>query len=85
MWKRRPVVARARSAEFRTRFGDGVDGLLSSTHPSDLEEFAGTLRRVLSDDALAQRLGEAGYRRVRDHYLSVSALEHWASLVRLQA
>jgi trehalose synthase len=83
MWKRRPVVASAVGG-IQDQIRDGVDGLLVE-HPSDLGEFAACLRRVLCDDALAQRLGEAGYRRVRDHYLSVSALEHWARLVRLQA
>ncbi len=83
MWKRRPVVASAVGG-IQDQIRDGVDGVLVH-HPGDLGEFAGALRRVLSDDALAQRLGEAGYRRVRDHYLSVSALEHWARLVRLQA
>ncbi len=83
MWKRRPVVASAVGG-IQDQIRDGVDGLLVHK-PSDLGEFAGALRQVLNDDALAQRLGEAGYRRVRDHYLSVSALEHWAKLVRLQA
>jgi trehalose synthase len=81
MWKRRPVVASAVGG-IQDQIGDGVDGLLVHD-PSDLGEFAGVLRRVLTDVALAQRLGEAGYARVRDHYLSVSALEHWARLVRL--
>ncbi len=83
MWKRRPVVASAVGG-IQDQIGDGVDGLLVHD-PTDLGEFAGLLRRVLTDDALAQRLGETGYRRVRDHYLSVSSMEHWARLVRLQA
>jgi trehalose synthase len=82
MWKRRPVVASAVGG-IQDQIGDGVDGLLVHD-PADLGEFAGLLRRVLIDDALAERLGEAGYRRVRDHYLSVSSMEHWAGLVRLQ-
>jgi trehalose synthase len=83
MWKRRPVVASAVGG-IQDQIRDGVDGLLVH-HPSDLVEFARVLRRVLSDDLLAQRLGDTGYRRVCDHYLSISALEHWARLVRLQA
>jgi trehalose synthase len=82
MWKRRPVVASAVGG-IQDQIRDGVDGLLLRD-PTDLGEFAAALRRVLNDGALGQRLGDAGYRRVRDHYLSVSALEHWASLVRLQ-
>jgi trehalose synthase len=83
MWKRRPVVASAVGG-IQDQIRDGVDGILVHA-PSDLDEFARALRQVLSDDALAERLGEAGYRRVREHYVSVSALEHWAKLVRLQA
>jgi trehalose synthase len=83
MWKRRPVVASAVGG-IQDQIRDGVDGLLVH-NPSDLVEFAGALRRVLSEDVLAQQLGDAGYRRVCDHYLSMSALEHWARLVRLQA
>jgi trehalose synthase len=83
MWKRRPVVASAVGG-IQDQIRDGVDGLLVH-HPSDLREFAGALRQILSDDVLAQRLGDAAYQRVRDHYLSVSALEHWSRLVRLQA
>jgi trehalose synthase len=82
MWKQRPVVASAVGG-IQDQIRDGVDGLLVH-NPTDLGEFAGLLRRVLCDDSLAQRLGDAGYRRVRDHYLSVSALEQWARLVRLQ-
>ena len=83
MWKRRPVVASAVGG-IQDQIRDGVDGLLVHD-PTDLGEFAGLLRRVLNDDALGQRLGEAGYRRVRDHYLSVSALEHVGQAGALQA
>jgi hypothetical protein len=41
------------------------------------------LTRVIADDDLARNLGNAGYERVREHYLSVAALEHWAELLRL--
>ena len=63
MWKRRPVVASAVGG-IQDQIRDGVDGLLVHD-PSDLGEFAGALRQVLADDALAQRLGDAGYRRVQ--------------------
>lgn len=81
MWKRRPVVASAVGG-IQDQIRDGVDGLLIHD-PRDLGEFAGALRRVLGDDALARSLGDTGYGRVRDHYLTVSALEQWAALVRL--
>ncbi len=81
MWKRRPVVASAVGG-IQDQIRDGLDGILIHD-PTDLGEFAEALRRVLTDDALSRRLGEAGYQRVRDHYLSISSLEHWANLVRL--
>ncbi|HZU85821.1 MAG TPA: glycosyltransferase [Polyangiaceae bacterium] len=81
MWKRRPVVASAVGG-IREQLRDGEDGLLLDD-PTDLVAFAGLLRRVLSDEALAGRLGAAAYERVRARYLSVTALEGWASLVRL--
>jgi glycosyltransferase involved in cell wall biosynthesis len=61
---------------------DGVDGLLIRD-PRDPAEFSDALRRVLVDDVLARKLGDGGYQRVRDNYLSVSALERWAELVRM--
>jgi len=80
MWKRRPVVASAVGG-ILDQIRDGVDGLLIHD-PSDEAEFAETLRRVLLDEGLGHALGVAGYERVRDNYLSVSALERWAELLR---
>ena len=79
MWKGRPVVASAVGG-IRDQIRDGVDGLLVQD-PSDLHEFAEDLRRVLSDEELARRLGSAGRQRVRDEYLSISSLERWADLL----
>lgn len=81
MWKRRPVVASAVGG-ILDQIRDGEDGLLVRD-PRDSIEFGETLRRVLLDDGLARKLGEGGYRRVRDNYLSVSALERWSELIRL--
>ena len=80
MWKRRPVIASAVGG-IQDQIRDGVDGLLVRD-PTNLEEFAGALRRVLADERLAARLGNAGYARVRDNYLSLTALERWAELMR---
>jgi trehalose synthase len=80
MWKRRPVIASAVGG-IREQIRDGIDGLLLQD-PRNLAEFADLLRRVLSDRALGNRLGETAYERVRANYLSVTALEGWASLVR---
>jgi trehalose synthase len=80
LWKRRPVIASAVGG-ILDQITDGVDGLLVR-NPRDVVEFSDALRRVLSDEDLAERLGEAGYRCVRDRYLSVTALEKWAELLR---
>jgi trehalose synthase len=81
MWKRRPVVASAVGG-ILDQINDGADGLLIR-NPRDVGEFSDALRRVLLDEALAQRLGDAGYQHVRNNYLSVSALERWGNLAEL--
>lgn len=79
LWKRRPVVASAVGGILE-QIRDGVDGLLVHD-PENLGEFAGLLRKVLTDEGLANRLGASGFERVRDHYLSSAALETWAALL----
>jgi trehalose synthase len=81
MWKRRPVVA-SNVGGIREQIRDGVDGLLVQD-PTDTAELARVLTRVLADRDLRVRLGEAGYKRVREHYLSIVALENWAELVQM--
>jgi trehalose synthase len=80
MWKRRPVVASAVGG-IQDQIQDEVDGLLVRD-PTDLRSFGATVSRVLDDDALAQRLGEAAQRRVLESSLSIASLEHWAALMR---
>ena len=65
MEHRRPVVA--------TAFGgspevveDGVTGFVAN--PFDVEAYAGRIRILLADPALAGRMGEAGYLRMRKHF-----------------
>lgn len=45
---------------------DGVDGLL--VNPTDPEEISGTILRLLKDDQLAERLGNAGRRTVKERF-----------------
>jgi trehalose synthase len=80
MWKKRPVVASAVGG-IQDQIRDGQDGVLLR-NPRDLEEFAEAMKRLLSDEALASRIGRAGYERVRDNYLALSALERWGELVQ---
>lgn len=79
LWKRRPVVASAVGGILE-QIRDGVDGLLLRD-PTDRGEFANLLRRVLEDRALAHSLGESAYERVRDNYLSITALETWSGVL----
>ncbi|MCZ6598266.1 MAG: glycosyltransferase family 4 protein [Planctomycetota bacterium] len=65
MEHRKPVVA--------TVFGgspevvaDGVTGYVEN--PFDVEAYAGRIRALLADPALAGRLGEAGYLRMQKHF-----------------
>ncbi len=81
MWKRRPVVASAVGG-IVDQIRDGIDGLLVRS-PCDASELANVLVTVLSNAELAKNLGNAGYERVREHYLSVTSLEHWADLLRV--
>jgi trehalose synthase len=80
MWKGRPVVASAVGG-IQDQISDGVNGFLLND-PYDLAGLAAVLDRVLCDEALAKRVGEAAHAHVRDHYLSLAAMQHWAELLR---
>jgi len=62
---RRAVVAPRRNA-VEEIVRDGVDGLLFD--PGDPEDLAAKIARVLDDEALRERVAEAGYERVRARY-----------------
>jgi trehalose synthase len=81
MWKGRPVIASAIGG-IRDQIVDGESGLLIAD-PDDLEAFAGALRRVLGDPALATRLGRAGRERVRDKFLGDTHLIRYVELFAL--
>ena len=80
--KRRPVVASGIGG-IQDQIRDGIDGVLLRD-PRDLGEFAEAVQRLLSDDAFSSRIGRAGYERVRDNYLALSALERWGELLQQQ-
>lgn len=80
MWKRRPVVASAIGGII-DQVRDGVEGLLLRD-PTDPEETARALRRVLESPELAVHMGNAAYERVRENYLTIRSLLSWADLVK---
>jgi trehalose synthase len=83
MWKGRPVVASAVGG-IEDQIRDGIDGLLLR-FPADRAEFAAAVRRVLTDDALARRLGDAARLHVLDSFLVIQGLRRWADLIELLA
>jgi trehalose synthase len=81
MWKGRPVVASAVGG-IQDQIRDGREGLLIHD-PTDPAETASALERVLASTDLAERLGRAAHERVRERYLSISALERWMRLLQM--
>jgi trehalose synthase len=79
MWKGRPVLASAVGG-IQDQIEDGVSGVLLKD-PTNLEEFATALRRLLEDPAWAERLGAAARDRVRDQFLGVRHLLEYARLI----
>ncbi|MGA9525921.1 MAG: glycosyltransferase [Myxococcaceae bacterium] len=79
MWKAKPIVASDVSG-IDEQMDDGVHGLLVKD-PTDLKAFADALQRMLSDPALALRLGEQARARVRDNYLGTVSMRQLAEYV----
>ena len=67
MWKAKPVVASAVGGIQDQIIAERTGLLLAN--PADPAEFAAALRRLLTDDVLARRLGQAARARVLDRYL----------------
>lgn len=84
MWKARPVIASAIGG-IQDQIEDGVHGLLLPD-PHDLDAYGDALERVLGDEALATKLGEAARERVLDRYLGdrhlIQYVDLFATLVR---
>ncbi len=78
MWKGSPVVA-SRVGGIQDQIVDGRDGLLVDD-PHDLEAFATVLGRLLTDPALAQRLGAAGHARALADFLPDRHLDQYVDL-----
>jgi trehalose synthase len=78
MWKGRPVVA-SRVGGIQDQIEHGRDGLLIDD-PYDLDALADTLRQVLADAELAERLGAAAHARVQDEFLGDRHLDQYVDL-----
>ena len=79
MWKARPVVATAVGG-IQDQVHDGEDGLLIKD-PHDLRALGDAVARLITDPALAHRLGEAAHRTVRSRFLGDRHLEQYAELL----
>ena len=78
MWKNRPVVATAVGG-IQDQIVNAQSGLLLAD-PSDLGGFTDLIASVLDDDDLAQRLGDAAGKRVRDQFLGDRHLIQYVEL-----
>jgi trehalose synthase len=78
MWKAKPVIASAVGG-IKDQIRNERSGLLLSD-PADPGQFATALRRLLSDEALAARLGRAAHARVLDYYLDDRQLTQTSAL-----
>lgn len=79
MWKGRPVLA-SRIGGIQDQITHGVDGLLLDD-PCDLPAFAATLRTVLDDVPMGERLGRAARARVLEEYVGDRHLEDYVELL----
>jgi trehalose synthase len=78
MWKGRPVVA-SRVGGIQDQIEDGVHGLLLED-PTDLGAYAKALSRVLTEQGLAESLGEAARDRVQERFLGDRHLIQYVDL-----
>ena len=78
MWKARAVIA-SKVGGIQDQITDGEHGLLLDD-PEDLEGFSKLVLRVLGDDDLATRMGEAAKERVREAFLGDRHLIQYVEL-----
>jgi trehalose synthase len=79
MWKARPVLASAVGG-IQDQIQHEKEGLLLQD-PTDLDEFAVSLIRLLEDSPLANALGTAARERVREEFLGVRSLLQFGDLL----
>jgi len=76
LWKAKPCVV-APVCALPEQVIDGETGLYATT----TEEFAAAIHRLLSDAALARKLGENGHRHVAAHFLITRYLRDYLDLL----
>ncbi len=74
------AVVASRTGGLREIVVDGETGLLAA--PGDAGELAGALGRVVSDRALAERMGAAGRRRAMEHFGHELYVDRWCAFYR---
>lgn len=79
MWKGQPVVA-TRVGGIQDQIVHERSGLLLD-NPTDADQMALSLMRLLGNPGWAGGLGQAGRQAVRDHFLSSTSLEHYGQLL----
>ncbi|MCY1014561.1 glycosyltransferase [Pyxidicoccus sp. MSG2] len=76
MWKRTPVIG-GNVGGIRYQIDDGENGFLVSS----VEEAADRMVRLLSDEGLRRRMGEAAHEKVRQNFLMTRYLEQYLDLM----
>jgi len=76
MWKRTPVIG-GNVGGIRHQIDDGVNGFLVNS----IEETADRIVRLLSDEGLRRRMGEAAREKVRQRFLMTRYLEQYLDLL----
>ena len=79
MWKRVPVVG-THACGLRRQIRDGIDGVLVRD-PSDSDEIAEVLNKLLEDPVRRDILARTAQRRVHDEFLIFTQLCHWLRLL----
>jgi glycosyltransferase involved in cell wall biosynthesis len=74
---RRPIVA-TRTGGIPEIVEDGVNGLLAA--PRDAASLAAAIVRALNDETLRQRMGEAGFARVRERFTVEKMVEQTSAV-----
>jgi len=78
LWKGTPVVA-SNVGGIPLQIEDGVSGFL--LEPEDYDGFADAVLKLLKDDELARRMGQAGREKVREKFLITRLLEDYITLM----